>query len=135
MWGIAAPRIAVTGLNPHAGENGHLGAEEIDVIQPALDAARAAGMLVAVRYPADTLFVPRHLRTSTACWPCTTTRACRYSSTPASATASTSRWDCPSYAPRSTMALRSTWRGTGRADAGSLIAATQLAIEFAARSG
>ena len=42
-FGIAAPRIAVLGLNPHAGEGGHLGREEIDVITPVLDALRAAG--------------------------------------------------------------------------------------------
>lgn len=60
-FGIAAPRIAVLGLNPHAGEDGHLGREEIEVIAPALDAARAEGMDLAGPLPADTAFLPRKL--------------------------------------------------------------------------
>jgi 4-hydroxythreonine-4-phosphate dehydrogenase len=59
-FGIAEPRIAVCGLNPHAGEGGHLGREEIDVIAPALDAAVARGIRAAGPFPADTLFVPQH---------------------------------------------------------------------------
>jgi 4-hydroxythreonine-4-phosphate dehydrogenase len=57
-FGIAAPRVAVTGLNPHAGEGGHLGREEIDVIAPAIARSRAAGHAVEGPLPADTLFVP-----------------------------------------------------------------------------
>jgi len=59
--GIARPRILACGLNPHAGEGGHLGREEIDVIQPALEAARAAGIDVAGPVPADTAFTPASL--------------------------------------------------------------------------
>lgn len=61
FWGIAAPRIGVTGLNPHAGEGGHLGREEIDVIQPAIARARARGISATGPWPADTLFTPRQL--------------------------------------------------------------------------
>jgi 4-hydroxythreonine-4-phosphate dehydrogenase len=61
-FGIAAPRILVTGLNPHAGENGYLGREEIDVIEPALLDARARGIDARGPYPADTLFQPKYLR-------------------------------------------------------------------------
>ena len=61
-FGIAAPRILVTGLNPHAGENGYLGREEIDTIAPAIAQARARGIDVAGPYPADTLFQPKYLR-------------------------------------------------------------------------
>jgi len=57
-FGIAAPRIAVCGLNPHAGEGGHLGREEIDAIAPAIAHARAAGVDVDGPVPADTVFVP-----------------------------------------------------------------------------
>jgi 4-hydroxythreonine-4-phosphate dehydrogenase len=57
-FGVARPRLAVCGLNPHAGEGGHLGREEIDAIAPALEAARAAGIAVAGPVPADTVFVP-----------------------------------------------------------------------------
>jgi 4-hydroxythreonine-4-phosphate dehydrogenase len=60
-FGIARPRILVTGLNPHAGENGYLGREEIDVIIPVLQAAAARGMDVAGPYPADTLFQKKYL--------------------------------------------------------------------------
>ena len=57
MFGIAAPRIAVAGLNPHAGENGVLGHEDRDVIAPAVAEARTAGLDVTGPLPADTLFV------------------------------------------------------------------------------
>jgi 4-hydroxythreonine-4-phosphate dehydrogenase len=61
-FGIARPRILVTGLNPHAGEAGHMGREEIDVIMPALAQACDADIDARGPYPADTLFQPRHLR-------------------------------------------------------------------------
>lgn len=60
-FGIGAPRIVVLGLNPHAGESGHLGREEIEVIQPVVDALRARGMQVNGPLPADTAFVPAML--------------------------------------------------------------------------
>ncbi|MDI5986764.1 4-hydroxythreonine-4-phosphate dehydrogenase PdxA [Halomonas sp. M4R5S39] len=60
-FGIEAPRIAVCGLNPHAGEGGHLGREELDVIIPALETLRAEGLALDGPLPADTLFTPRHL--------------------------------------------------------------------------
>jgi 4-hydroxythreonine-4-phosphate dehydrogenase len=55
-FGIAKPRLAVAGLNPHAGENGTLGREEIDIIQPAIAALRDLGIAVSGPAPADTLF-------------------------------------------------------------------------------
>jgi 4-hydroxythreonine-4-phosphate dehydrogenase len=61
-FGIAAPRVAVLGLNPHAGEGGHLGREEIDTIIPAIEQMRAAGFDLAGPLPADTAFVPAQLR-------------------------------------------------------------------------
>ena len=60
-FGIPLPRILVTGLNPHAGEGGHMGREEIEVITPVLDALRAEGMELIGPLPADTLFTPRVL--------------------------------------------------------------------------
>lgn len=60
-FGIATPRILVLGLNPHAGEGGHLGREEIDVIEPCLAELRAAGMQLTGPLPADTAFTPKHL--------------------------------------------------------------------------
>lgn len=61
-FGIAQPRILVTGLNPHAGEGGYLGREEIDVIAPVLAAAQAKGIAATGPYPADTLFQPKYLQ-------------------------------------------------------------------------
>jgi 4-hydroxythreonine-4-phosphate dehydrogenase len=60
-FGVDAPRIAVCGLNPHAGEGGHLGREELEVIGPVLEALRAEGLVLEGPLPADTLFTPRHL--------------------------------------------------------------------------
>ena len=60
-FGLAKPRILVTGLNPHAGEGGYLGREEIDIIAPALIAAQAKGIDASGPYPADTLFQPKYL--------------------------------------------------------------------------
>jgi 4-hydroxythreonine-4-phosphate dehydrogenase len=60
-WGITHPRIALCGLNPHAGEGGHLGDEEIRVIAPAIQMLRARGVDVTGPLPADTVFVPRVL--------------------------------------------------------------------------
>ncbi len=60
-FGIRTPKILVCGLNPHAGEGGHLGHEEIDTIIPALNALRTEGIDVKGPLPADTLFTPRNL--------------------------------------------------------------------------
>lgn len=61
-FGIPKPRIAVCGLNPHAGEGGYLGREEIEIIAPALDALRELGIDVIGPLPADTVFVPSKAR-------------------------------------------------------------------------
>lgn len=60
-FGIAQPRILVCGLNPHAGEGGHLGHEEIDIIEPTLERLRQEGMDLRGPLPADTLFTPKYL--------------------------------------------------------------------------
>jgi 4-hydroxythreonine-4-phosphate dehydrogenase len=57
-WGIAAPRIAVAGLNPHAGEDGTMGEEEVTIIRPAIAALRAEGLNVTGPFAADSLFTP-----------------------------------------------------------------------------
>jgi len=61
-FGISNPRILVCGLNPHAGEGGHLGREEIEIIGPTLEALRAKGMNLLGPLPADTLFTPKYLQ-------------------------------------------------------------------------
>ena len=60
-FGLERPRILVAGLNPHAGENGYLGREEIEIIEPVLRGLRAEGLYVRGPYPADTLFTPQLL--------------------------------------------------------------------------
>jgi 4-hydroxythreonine-4-phosphate dehydrogenase len=56
-FGFATPRIAVAGLNPHAGEDGLLGREDLDVVAPAISEARSAGACASGPFPADTIFV------------------------------------------------------------------------------
>lgn len=60
-FGIEQPHILVCGLNPHAGEGGHLGREEIEIIEPTLARLRSEGMQLSPPLPADTLFTPRRL--------------------------------------------------------------------------
>jgi len=60
-FGITAPRILVCGLNPHAGEGGHMGREEIDVIEPVLKKLRSRDLTLIGPLPADTLFTPKYL--------------------------------------------------------------------------
>lgn len=57
-YGLIAPRILVAGLNPHAGEGGYLGREEIEIISPVLEKLRAEGMQLSGPHPADTMFTP-----------------------------------------------------------------------------
>jgi 4-hydroxythreonine-4-phosphate dehydrogenase len=60
-FGIKQPQILVCGLNPHAGEGGHLGVEEIEIIEPLLERLRQEGMALTGPLPADTLFTPSYL--------------------------------------------------------------------------
>lgn len=61
-FGIEQPRILVCGLNPHAGEGGHLGSEEIEIIEPVLEQLRETGIQLVGPLPADTIFTPRYLK-------------------------------------------------------------------------
>jgi 4-hydroxythreonine-4-phosphate dehydrogenase len=61
-FSLPKPRIAVLGLNPHAGEGGHLGDEEVEIIEPVIAQLRAEGMQLEGPLPADTAFVPRYLK-------------------------------------------------------------------------
>jgi 4-hydroxythreonine-4-phosphate dehydrogenase len=62
-FGINVPRLAATGLNPHAGENGNMGREELDVIAPAIATLRAEGIQVTGPLPADSAFTPEMRQT------------------------------------------------------------------------
>ena len=66
LFRIPQPRILVCGLNPHAGESGHLGTEEIEIIIPVLETLRARGLLLMGPLPADTLFTPKYLQNADA---------------------------------------------------------------------
>ena len=59
---ITEPRILVCGLNPHAGEDGYLGREEIEIINPVLESYRKQGIQMSLSLPADTLFTPENLQ-------------------------------------------------------------------------
>jgi len=65
-FAIARPHILVAGLNPHAGEEGHLGTEEKEIIRPVLESCRAEGMHISGPLPADTLFTAKYLETADA---------------------------------------------------------------------
>jgi 4-hydroxythreonine-4-phosphate dehydrogenase len=62
FFGIRSPRIGVCGLNPHAGENGYLGREEIEVIKPVIEELRADGFNLSDPLPADTIFIPNQMQ-------------------------------------------------------------------------
>ena len=65
-FALSRPRILVCGLNPHAGEGGHLGREELEIIAPVLEQLRAEGLRLSGPLPADTLFTPKYLETADA---------------------------------------------------------------------
>ena len=125
--GIENPRIAVAGLNPHCGENGLFGREEIEEITPAIEAAKAEGITGVVVPARRTAFSLRPSAAGTTSWSaCTTIRAISPSRPWASSTtvrsrsgklwrASTSRWACPSFAPAWTMAPTSTMQARATA--------------------
>jgi len=66
QFGIQNPKIRVTGLNPHAGENGHLGSEEQEIIEPVIKQFQSTGLDISGPYPADTLFTPKYLENTDA---------------------------------------------------------------------
>jgi len=133
LWGMTRPRIAVCGLNPHAGESGHLGTEDRDVIAPAIERARAAGMLVDGPLPADTVFVPRALSNYDVVLAMYHDQGLPVLKHAGFGHAVNVTLGLPIIRTSVDHGTALDLAGTGRADAGSLIAATQLAIEFAGR--
>jgi 4-hydroxythreonine-4-phosphate dehydrogenase len=133
LWGISRPRIAVCGLNPHAGESGHLGTEDRDVIAPAVARARAAGMLVDGPLPADTVFVPRHLSNYDVVLAMYHDQGLPVLKHAGFGHAVNVTLGLPIVRTSVDHGTALDLAGTGRADAGSLVAATRLAIEFAGR--
>jgi 4-hydroxythreonine-4-phosphate dehydrogenase len=133
LWGISRPRIAVCGLNPHAGESGHLGTEDRDVIAPAIARARAGGMLVDGPLPADTVFVPRHLSNYDVVLAMYHDQGLPVLKHSGFGNAVNVTLGLPIVRTSVDHGTALDLAGTGRADAGSLLAATRLAIEFATR--
>ncbi|HUQ12285.1 MAG TPA: 4-hydroxythreonine-4-phosphate dehydrogenase PdxA [Steroidobacteraceae bacterium] len=134
LWGIARPRIAVCGLNPHAGENGHLGTEDRDVIAPAIERARAAGMLVDGPLPADTVFVPRNLSNYDVVLAMFHDQGLPVLKHAGFGHAVNVTLGLPVVRTSVDHGTALDLAGTGRADPGSLVAATKLAMLFASRA-
>jgi 4-hydroxythreonine-4-phosphate dehydrogenase len=133
-WGISSPRIAVCGLNPHAGEGGYLGDEEIKVIAPAISLLRERGIQASGPLPADTAFVPRMLAG------CDAVLAMYHDQgLPVIKHAGFDRTvnitlGLPILRTSVDHGTALDLAGTGRADPGSLAAAIELAIEIIART-
>jgi 4-hydroxythreonine-4-phosphate dehydrogenase len=128
---IARPRILVAGLNPHSGESGHLGSEDIEVIAPAIAAAAEAGIAVRGPIPADTLFVPERLKAADcalAMYHDQGLPVLKYASFGRGVNVTLGLPFIRTSVDHGT-ALE--LAGTGKADPGSLIEATKLAIELA----
>jgi len=128
---IARPRILVSGLNPHSGESGHLGREEVDVIAPAIAAAVAAGIDASGPIPADTLFVPDRLAKADcalAMFHDQGLPVLKYASFGRGVNVTLG---LPFVRTSVDHGTALDLAGSGRADAGSLIEAVKLAIELA----
>jgi 4-hydroxythreonine-4-phosphate dehydrogenase len=128
---IARPRILVAGLNPHSGESGYLGREDIEVIAPAVAAAAAAGIAARGPIPADTLFVPERLAAADcalAMYHDQGLPVLKYASFGRGVNVTLGLPFVRTSVDHGT-ALE--LAGTGKADPGSLIEATKLAIELA----
>jgi 4-hydroxythreonine-4-phosphate dehydrogenase len=132
-WGLTRPHIAVCGLNPHAGEGGHLGDEEQRVIAPAIAQARASGLDVEGPFPADTLFVPRHLAGYDAVLAMYHDQGLPVLKHAGFGHAVNVTLGLPIIRTSVDHGTALDLAGTGKAEAGSLIAAIELAAAMAAR--
>jgi 4-hydroxythreonine-4-phosphate dehydrogenase len=132
-FGIAKPRVLVAGLNPHAGESGHIGREEIEVIGPVLEAARAAGVDAVGPLPADTLFNPDKLRESDAVLAMYHDQGLPVLKHASFGSGINVTLGLPIVRTSVDHGTALDLVGTGRADIGSLLAAIELAAELARR--
>jgi 4-hydroxythreonine-4-phosphate dehydrogenase len=130
-FGVASPRIAVLGLNPHAGEDGHLGREEIDTIIPLLERLRAGGMDLIGPLPADTAFVPAMRPRYDAVLAMYHDQALPVLKSEAFDRTVNVTLGLPFIRTSVDHGTALDLAGTGRADPASLFAATRLAIELA----
>jgi 4-hydroxythreonine-4-phosphate dehydrogenase len=133
-WGIEQPRIAVCGLNPHAGEGGHLGDEEIRVITPAIKQLSERGIRVSGPLPADTAFVPRILAEFDAVLAMYHDQGLPVIKHAGFDTAVNITLGLPILRTSVDHGTALDLAGTGRADPGSLASAIALAIELASHA-
>ena len=132
-FGLARPRIVVLGLNPHAGESGHLGREEIDVIEPAIKRAQAQGLVVRGPVPADTAFTPRALTDADAILAMYHDQGLPVLKYAGFGHAVNVTLGLPIVRTSVDHGTALDLAGSGRADPGSLIAALELALDCARR--
>jgi 4-hydroxythreonine-4-phosphate dehydrogenase len=132
-FAIATPRILVCGLNPHAGEGGHLGREELDVIEPTLRRLQAGGLQLTGPVPADTAFLPERLANHDAVLAMYHDQGLPVLKRAAFGAGVNVTLGLPIVRTSVDHGTALDLAGTGRADPGSLRAATQLAIELCAR--
>jgi 4-hydroxythreonine-4-phosphate dehydrogenase len=128
---IDDPRILVCGLNPHAGESGHLGREEIEIISPTLERLRRAGLRLSGPAPADTAFTPRMLEQADAVLAMFHDQGLPVLKYAGFGNAVNVTLGLPIVRTSVDHGTALDLAGTGKSDAGSLIAAVQLAIELA----
>ncbi|MBE0626527.1 MAG: 4-hydroxythreonine-4-phosphate dehydrogenase PdxA [Burkholderiales bacterium] len=134
-FGIAEPRILVAGLNPHGGESGHLGREEIEVISPVLRELRQAGLQLEGPLPADTLFTPQVLARGDcvlAMYHDQGLPVLKYASFGRGVNVTLG---LPIVRTSVDHGTALDLAGSGRADAGSLMAAMEMALEMVSASG
>jgi len=132
-FGIATPRILVCGLNPHAGEGGHLGREERDVIEPTLLRLRAAGLQLMGPVPADTAFLPERLAGHDAVLAMYHDQGLPVLKRAAFGAGVNVTLGLPIVRTSVDHGTALDLAGTGRGDPGSLLAAAQLAVELGRR--
>ncbi len=134
LWGIQAPRIGVCGLNPHAGESGHLGMEEIEIIAPAIAQARGRGIAAHGPLPADTIFTPRALEAFDVVLAMYHDQGLPVLKHAGFGHAVNITLGLPIIRTSVDHGTALSLAGTGKADAGSLQSAIAMAIDFARRA-
>ena len=132
-FGLRQPRVLVCGLNPHAGEGGHLGREEVEVIEPALERLRARGLRLDGPVPADTAFLPARLGKIDAVLALYHDQGLPVLKRAAFGHAVNVTLGLPIVRTSVDHGTALDVAGTGRADSGSLLAALALAADIARR--
>jgi 4-hydroxythreonine-4-phosphate dehydrogenase len=130
-FGISAPRILVCGLNPHAGESGHMGREEIEVITPVIEQLRQHGMQLIGPHPADTAYIPHMLKQADAVLAMYHDQGLPVIKHVGFSDAVNVTLGLPIVRTSVDHGTALHLAGSGKADAGSLISALQLALELA----